>query len=616
MIWQYTPFTIPLIIAAAASGVLSIFLWQRRHGRGGLAVFYFTAMASLWCFAYALELAGANLATKLFWIKVQYIAIATISLGWLLFAIQYSRNWQRFRRFIPLLFIIPFFTIIAALLEPDGGLLYRELWLDSSGDFAMIQVAYGVVFFIHLVQSYLVLLAGTVLLLLTASRASNLYKNQVRGLILAAAFPWLGNGLYLSGLLPLGNLDLTPFTFVITAVLLAWNLTRLQLLDITPIARFTVMENMFDAIFVFNRRQQLVDVNPVAAEQVLNISTAEAIGQTAVSLFTPNLTSLLNYLTQEQVKAEIKAQNNEQGIYYDLQLSPLYNHAGELNGRLLVLRDITERKKTESALAQIVAEQQALVAELSEAKEAAESANRAKSAFLANMSHELRTPLSAIIGYSELLQEQLALSNYQNFPTRLQNIQTSAEHLLSLISDILDFSKIEAGKNQLYTEDVSVFLILDNISRTIAPLIQKNGNKFEIKIENEIKSIHTDPTRLRQVLLNLVSNAAKFTKHGNICLHVLHEQGSSDWILFRVKDTGIGIESAAMSQLFTPFTQIKSESTDYHEGTGLGLAISKRLCHLMGGTISVESQPGKGSIFTVRLPAHLPSTAQPLVNVS
>lgn len=607
MTWHYTPYIIPLLIAALVSGILAGLFWQRRTMRGAIPFVLFSIGASLWCLTYALELAGADIPSKLFAIKLQYIGIATIPLCWLIFVLQYTRRWQAVRPYLPLLLLVPTATVIAAWLEPNVHLLYQSITLDETAEFPSLIVSYGPVFYIHLLQSYASLLVGTILLLQIASRTPRPYRQQVRGLVLSAVFPWLGNGIYLSGLLPLPNLDLTPFTFVITAIILAWSLTRLRLLDLTPIARYTILENMIDGMFVFNRRQQLIDINRVAAAEILGASTVDVIGQTAVQLFTNRFPTLITSLAQENASDELTLTTTAgKKAVYEFQVSPLQTHDGEINGRLLTLRDITERKKAEAALAEMVTKQQHLLTELSLAKEAAETANRAKSAFLANMSHELRTPLTAIIGYSELLQEQLNMEDYSRFPSRLQNIHNAADHLLTLISDILDLSKIEAGKTKLYHEEIDLDVLLNNIEMTIQPLLTKNQNQLQTHIITPPLIIYTDPTRLRQILLNLLSNANKFTQNGQITVTVSRKttETNEKIIDIDVQDTGIGIMPTELDKLFAPFTQIKTDTAQNHEGTGLGLAITQRLCQLMGGIILVKSDPGVGSTFTVRLPAH------------
>jgi signal transduction histidine kinase len=231
------------------------------------------------------------------------------------------------------------------------------------------------------------------------------------------------------------------------------------------------------------------------------------------------------------------------------------------------------------------------------------TASQHKSTFLANMSHELRTPLNAIIGYSEMLQEEAEEIGEEAFIPDLQKVNAAGRHLLGLINDILDISKIEAGRMDLFVESFEVGQLVRDVAAIVQPLIEKNGNALVVDFPADLGTVHTDQTKVRQALFNLLSNAAKFTDDGTITLAVERSTAEDgDWLTFAVSDTGIGMTEEQLGRLFEAFSQAEASTTSKYGGTGLGLAISRHFCRMMGGDLTVTSAYGQGSTFTVRLP--------------
>jgi PAS domain S-box-containing protein len=252
------------------------------------------------------------------------------------------------------------------------------------------------------------------------------------------------------------------------------------------------------------------------------------------------------------------------------------------------------------------------ISELSRARRDAEAASHAKSQFLASMSHELRTPLNAIIGYSEMLQEEVEEMGHKELGFDLQKIHTAGRHLLSLINNVLDLSKIEAGKMDLFLETFDIGDMLNDVVTTVRPLVDKNRNELTVRGGDDLGSMHADLTKVRQMLLNLLSNACKFTEEGTILLAVERERSATadeGMMLFEVADDGIGMTPAQMDKLFEAFSQAEASTTSKYGGSGLGLAITRRFCHMMGGDVQVASTPGRGSTFSIRLPVRVDVSA-------
>ena len=254
--------------------------------------------------------------------------------------------------------------------------------------------------------------------------------------------------------------------------------------------------------------------------------------------------------------------------------------------------------------------------DLDKARLVAEEASRAKSLFLANMSHELRTPLNAILGYSEMLGEEAAELELEDFVPDLERINSAGKHLLALINDILDLSKIEAGKMDLFLESFDVGAMIQDVASTLQRTVEKNGNSLTIEYSN-LGEMHSDATKVRQCLLNLMSNAAKFTQDGQIRLEAHRERMESldettptrEWMVFEISDTGIGMSTDQVVKLFQSFTQADASTTRKFGGTGLGLALTRRFAQMMGGDVSVQSEEGQGSTFTIKIPVHVNEAA-------
>jgi PAS domain S-box-containing protein len=357
----------------------------------------------------------------------------------------------------------------------------------------------------------------------------------------------------------------------------------------------TLMLNMPVAIVTLDRDDNVASCNP-AFEALFGYTRAEAMGRNIDDLVTDETTraEALEYTQRANTLREsvhgMGRRRRKDGAPVDVEILavPILMDQSQV-GLVALYHDVTE---------------------LLHARRDAEAANAAKSQFLASMSHELRTPLNAIIGYSELLQEEVAEMGQESQAADLQKVQTAGRHLLALINDILDLSKIEAGKMQLHLVDFELRPMIEDVLTTAAPLALRNNNGITLQSAADPGSMRADQTKVRQMLLNLLSNASKFTSDGTITLSVERERDpgtGEEMVIFAVKDSGIGMTDEQMDRLFEAFAQAEVSTTSKYGGTGLGLAITRRFCQMMGGDVSVRSEYGQGSTFTIRLPAYAPS---------
>jgi len=345
------------------------------------------------------------------------------------------------------------------------------------------------------------------------------------------------------------------------------------------------------AIVVLDRNHHIVTCNP-AFEKLFGHAHAEVTGRDLDELISTEATraeavGYTQHVLEQGPVRGIGRRRRRDGTLVDVEILgvPVVVD-GELVGLMGLYHDISE---------------------LLQARRDAEAANKAKSQFLAHMSHELRTPLNAIIGYSEMVEEEVGDLGHAELAPDLQKIRSAGRHLLALINDILDLSKIEAGKLELVVESFDVEDVVREVATTVAPLARKNANRLDLRCAEGLGEMRSDLVKVRQTLLNLLSNACKFTEHGTITLAAERERngGAGDWLVFRVRDSGIGMTPEQMGRLFEAFAQADASTARKYGGTGLGLAITRRFCQMMGGDVQVASDPGQGSTFTVRLPATL-----------
>ncbi len=557
---------------------------------------------SAWSALYAVELTVIDIPAKLLYTSLQFIMITTVPAGWFCFALEYTgrEKWLT-GRVLALLFIHPTLTMITIWSNGFHHLFWSAPAIDTTDGFIHLVLTSGPLFWVHATYSYLLLLAGTFLLIQAMIRQPGLYRGQTVTLLVGAFTPWIANFLFITRLSPFHYLDLTPFAFTITGLAVYWSMVRFRFLDIVPVARDRLFESMSDAFMVLDAQNRVVDINGAGLQIMGAASPDGVIGRLAGDVLTGIQDLVIQYRDVQETQAEIVIPSAGKTRYFQLSISPLKDRQGQLTGRMYLLHEITELKQANE---QIRMQNETLLhtnLDLAEAQRQAEEASHLKSEFLATMSHELRTPLNAIIGFTDLLLTGLPGTLNPKQTDYVQRVVSNGERLLALINDLLDIAKIEAARLELADDILSPAELLLGIDQQLRSLADQKGLAFETTLDPTLPpQIKGDPKRLQQILVNLIGNAIRFTEKGQIGVR-MERVDPERWRL-SVADTGVGIPAHALEYIFEEFRQADGSSTRQYGGTGLGLAIVRKLAVLMGGTVGVKSEVGKGSEFTVDLP--------------
>ncbi len=594
---------ISLGISVVLSMVLIFQIWGQRSISGESATLIAILMIAViwWIVFYGLEIISTTDTFKLFCYRAKFIAIVFVPVIWMVFGLQYTGRlqWVTPKR-IAVLCIFPCITTLLIWTNQAHGLMWSYLGVADIGGLSVASSTTGIWFWVHSAYSYVLIMTASYLLFRQFAGSPGLYRRQLVALLVSVIAPMIANAVTIFGNQPI---DYTPFAFAVTGLSLTWGLLRFQLLNLVPIARNLVVDSMTDGVIVLDAQGRIVDLNPTA-KQIISRSTPDAIGKPiikVIALLDTKLDLSRWAITSGVVKDELVLGEGENQRVMDVHLSSLYDRQHQLSGRVVMFRDITDRKLAEQ---QIRNQNEALVTanhELAEARKQAEHATQLKSQFLATMSHELRTPLNAVIGYSEIQIMGIAGELTGKQREYQDRILANALHLLGLINDILDLSRIEAGRMDLLLMPFNLQTWIDEIVLQNRVLAEEKQLAIDIQVDPRLPEvIVADSERLKQVVINLLSNAVKFTQEGSIKIDVTYND-SETWKI-EVQDTGIGIPIHAQETIFEEFRQVDGTSQRQYSGTGLGLAIVRKLVIMMGGHIRLKSEVGKGSTFSIILP--------------
>lgn len=578
--WQF-------FVALIASGLafsLSAIAYRRVQIMATRPYAVALVIIGIWCISAAAEVSSTTVADKVLLLKLRFTILPFVPL---LFAeavhrlVKGTRFLVRERLYLSL--IIPISMLVVVWTPKLSSLWIADIRLIRGSEFSVLAYHVGPMTIVYF--TFVSVFALTALYWLAAHlRHAPPWSRRGEFLMfMSGLLPTAVNGLYMVGWSPTMGFNYTPIVVAFTAWLAIWALLGSRMGELAPVARVLLVEHLKECLIVIDSRGLVLDLNRAACRK-FGVSAKAALDRPVQRLLKgwAGVIELLDQRAAENVEIDVTA-----GSTWECSIIPVPEDAEEPTARILLLRDVTERKVAEKLVQQ--------------AREEAETANRAKGRFLATMSHEVRTPMNGVIGFLDLLKTTSLTEEQADY---VNLIADSSQSLLSILNDVLDYSKIEAGGMQIEQVPFSLRDVVRRVCRLQMPAAKLKGLILESVLDPLVQDIVVgDSLRLGQILTNLVSNAVKFTPDGRIDLLV--KRGKGDAILFEVIDTGIGIQPHQLERLFKPFAQADSSTTRQFGGSGLGLVIAQSLSQMMGGNITVASTPGEGTRFVciVNLPA-------------
>jgi signal transduction histidine kinase len=572
-----SPYVLLSLLPALVAAELALYGWHRRQMAVAIPFILLMTAVCFWSACHSMSVAGDTLTTTLFWSQLQYGGIVLVAPLWLLFAIAYHRRQAPIRpaqRYV--LFLPAFLSYAAVLTNSEHQLWWPTVALDRSRPFGSLQITHGILFWLYFAYSYTCIGVGFVLMMQRIRTTVSLQRRQAQLVVCGALFPIVGNVAHVFGIRTTAIDDPTPFLFVGTGLLIVYAALRYEFPDTTPVARETLFAQFPDGLVVLDRTGIVTMLtNPVLRLLHFAQKSPTWIGRPlrhsiAGSPLEHDLSAVLAS-PDEAGTHQILSQHESGSRTLELRLRPLYAEKTRV-GTLLLIRDwIDQTQQRDQQLRELTA----------------------LSRFFAATTHELRTPLTALLGFTDLLNRGV----YGELPERIHEplhaMHRNGQAMLGLINDVLDIAKLKAGQFTVECSAVDITSIIQDVVSAMAPLIQEQGLAFKLDLAPEVPLVYGQSERLAQVLTNLLSNAIKFTPEGSITVQT---SLAGRRVRFRVIDTGVGIAPEQQQVIFEEFKQLEN-AQKRAVGTGLGLPISRQLMELMGGTLTVESIPGVGSVF-------------------
>ncbi|MBI5954724.1 MAG: PAS domain S-box protein [Chloroflexi bacterium] len=570
---------IVILLAGSLMGILLLMrIWGVRIIPGAYGLMLAVGCVVEWSLTYAMEIFSTNLAEKILWAKLEFFGISYVTLGMFIFTMHYSGHgsWLTRTR-TALLAIIASLNFMFALTNEWHHQIWTSIAFTNGLPFGPLDLQHGTMFNLLVIFQYVLITAVTVLFFQIAGRSQSLYRSQSRIMLIGMSFPWLANFMYVTRLNPYPFLDLTPVALTLTNLFISISFLRYRFMDLRPIAHDSVFNAIKDGVVVLDHKERIVDINPVGIFIFQN--TSELLGREIKTLL-PQWNEWQASSQHREINQEIMVELAGEQLTFSLRTTSVVDQRGKRTGRVLLISDITEQKKAQKQIME---------------------ASRLKSQLLANLGHDLRSPLGAIIGYAEMLKDGSFGPMTENQTKASSEILDGANQLLSFINNLVGQAQIETGKIVLREYPFDVTEVVGPLLSTLNFHAHKKGLKLVEYIDPALpQTLVGDQFWLRQIVMNLVHNAVKFTEKGSVTVRFM-KQDANHWSI-QVIDTGIGIPPEAQKRVFEAFEQVDSMENSKQSGFGLGLSIVAKLTSIMNGKIELESEEGKGCTFRVILP--------------
>lgn len=576
-------YSLALLTSSLVVSILSVVIFKRL----GDTVRWFTLTMiaiSFWGVTYGLELSVGTLEEMLFWIKLEYIAISYAPVFWIIFCLKFTNQFERVSRVtIGSLFLISTLTLIIVWTNSYHQLHYKSVSVDNSGPFPLLDLVPGIWYAVHTIFFYVTLLWGNYLLISRFIKADSVYRKQINIIVFSSFIPWIGNVIYLLGYRPFGHIDLTPYTFLATYMIVGLGMLKFRLFDVIPVAKEKLINAMQEGLIIINAKDDIIEVNQ-AANQYFNLPTIQPVGKRFQEVF-PNLQKL-HEIIKDRYETELKVtiNINDEPVEFLVKTTSLFERKTIFSGMLILFRDITEETKQSKLL--------------QEQKNELETLNQLKDKLFSIIAHDLRGPLSGIKDILSLTKS--GDISEKEFLNLIPDITTNIDATAILLDNLLTWSKSQLEGEKLNVHNISLHGLVEKEFR----LLQSKAQEKEIKLINHIPNklmASADEDMVDIIIRNLLSNAIKFSKRGEHITVSASEE--NDKIRITVEDNGTGISMENIEKLNANNT-FSTIGTAQEKGTGLGLMLVREFVHKNGGELTIESQVGSGSKFSFTLPIY------------